>query len=233
MKWREKSKRSEATLTSCMNEWRLKLEPQCACIYQGIQSKDNDTNWQQNKRLRKRRIFQCMKTHALASTTLTCSQVLQVTSHIAGFRSVLRVVNFNLCRCDHFLLNFDLYAKSLYMFTRRKRVLKSVVFTLPVGCRRPTSALNDPIAIKYRKNKTNSWKPFVLGFIQRPNTTGFSVLSFNLCMRPHLSTFFELLWIPPRTTPLPPTGGRTRWWVPFLVLLVGHGPELSFSRFLV
>ena len=34
-----------------------------------------------------------MKTHANASTTLTCSQVFQVTSHVAGYRSVLRVVN--------------------------------------------------------------------------------------------------------------------------------------------
>ena len=33
------------------------------------------------------------------------SQVFQVTSHIVGFRSVLRVVNFNCCRCTH-LLNF-------------------------------------------------------------------------------------------------------------------------------
>ena len=39
-------------------------------------------------------------------------QVFQVTSHIVGFRSMLRVVNFNSCRCNH-LLNFDLYANSL------------------------------------------------------------------------------------------------------------------------
>ena len=40
------------------------------------------------------------------------SQVFQVISHIVGFRSVLRVVNFNSCRCNH-LLNFDLYSNSL------------------------------------------------------------------------------------------------------------------------
>ena len=47
-------------------------------------------------------------------------QVFQVTSHIVGFRSVLHVVNFDYCRCNH-LLNFDLYANSLQRFTLRKR----------------------------------------------------------------------------------------------------------------
>ena len=38
---------------------------------------------------------------------------------------------------------------------------------------------------------------------------------------------------PPGITPLPPTRGRTRWLVPLLILPEWHGPELSFSRFLV
>ena len=46
-----------------------------------------------------------MMTHALASTTLTershVPQVFQVTSHIFRFRSVLRVVALNFCRCNH------------------------------------------------------------------------------------------------------------------------------------
>ena len=50
-------------------------------------------------------------------------QVFQVTSHIVGFRSVLRVVNFNYCRCNH-LLNFDLYAsKNLFSLLAGIRVL--------------------------------------------------------------------------------------------------------------
>ena len=102
---------------------RQKLEPQCVCIYQGKQSKDNDTNWQQKERLRKRRIFNAwrlMHWHQLRSHSHV-RQVFQVTSHIVGFRSVLRVVNFNSCRCNH-LINFDLYANSSERFTLRKRV---------------------------------------------------------------------------------------------------------------
>ena len=53
--------------------------------------------------------------------------------------------------------------------------LPSMVF----GYSRPPSAVNDPIATKYRTIKTNSWKSFVWDFIQRPNTTGFPVLSYR------------------------------------------------------
>ena len=88
---------------------------QCACIYQGRQSKDNDTNWQQ-KETTITKDLQCMMTHAWASTTLTeRSHVLQVsqgTSHIVGFHSLPHVINFNYCRCNY-LLNSDLYANSL------------------------------------------------------------------------------------------------------------------------
>ena len=47
----EMSKRSEETLTACMDDDGgeqdsnlSRLEPKCACIYQGRQSKGNDTN---------------------------------------------------------------------------------------------------------------------------------------------------------------------------------------------
>ena len=113
-----------------------------------------------------------MKTHALASTTLTLTCSPSVSGHFthcwvslcASCRQF-----FYSCRCNH-VLNFDLCANSLYRFTLRKRVCWGVVFTPPVGCSRPPSAVNDLLA-------TNSWKPFVWGFIHRPNTTGFHVLS--------------------------------------------------------
>ena len=58
------------------------------------------------------------------------SMVFQVTSHIVGFRSVLRVVNFNCCRCTH-LFNFDLYANSRKRFTLRKRSFEVLSLHLP------------------------------------------------------------------------------------------------------
>ena len=59
---------------------------------------------------------------------------------------------FNSCRCNH-LLNFDLYANSLKLFTLRKRVFRGVVFTHPVGYSRPPSAVND-LSVK-------KWNEFV------------------------------------------------------------------------
>ena len=115
MKLMEKSKRSLTVRMKHEDDYEMN-EAQtwatvCASIKEDSQ-KDNDTNWQQKERLRKRRIFNAwrlMHWHQLRSHS---HHVLQVTSHIVGFRSVLRVVNFHSCRCDH-LLNFDLYANSL------------------------------------------------------------------------------------------------------------------------
>ena len=68
--------------------------------------------------------LQCMKTHALASTTLTDSRsVSGHFTHCWVFRSVLHVVNFNCSRCNHLLNFLDRYANSLQRFTLRKRVL--------------------------------------------------------------------------------------------------------------
>ena len=59
----------------------------------------------------KKEVEEVMHWHHLRSHSRFL-QVFQVTSHIVGFRSVLRVVNFDSCRCNH-LLNFDPYANSL------------------------------------------------------------------------------------------------------------------------
>ena len=58
-----------------------------------------------------------------------------------------------------------------------------------------------------------------------------SIMSF--CTSLMCGLFIELLWAPPGIAPLPPTGGRTRWLVPILILPEWHWPELSFTRFLV
>ena len=50
-----------------------------------------------------------------------------------------------------------------------------------------------------------------LRFYPKTEHNGFPCSIISICMHPHLSTFFELLWTPPGITPLPPTGRRTRW----------------------
>ena len=111
-----------------------RLEPQCACIFQGRQSKDNDSNWQQRE-TRKMKGLQCVKRfmhwHQLWSHV---PQVFQVTSHIVAFRSVLRVVNPIAVAVPH-LFNFWFVRE----FTQRKRVFE-VVFTHTVSCSRPPSS---------------------------------------------------------------------------------------------
>ena len=84
----------------------------CVCASNKEHSqRDNGHKLTTKRETTKTKDLQCMKTHALASTTLTLS-VSGSLHTLFGFRSVLRVVNFNSCRCDH-LLNFDLYANSL------------------------------------------------------------------------------------------------------------------------
>ena len=58
-----------------------------------------------------------------------------------------------------------------------------------------------------------------------------SIMSFCTSFMCGLS--IELLWAPPGIAPLPPTGGRTRWLVPILIVPEWHWLELSFTRFLV
>ena len=100
---------------------------------------------------------------------------------------------------------------------------------LPVGYSRPPSAVNDPTAPK--------WERFVkvarLRFDPKTANNRFhrSIMSLYTSLMCGLS--FELLWAPPGIAPLPPTGGRTPWLVPVLILPEWHKPELSFSRFLV
>ena len=100
------------------------------------------------ERIRKRRIYNAwrlMHWHQLRSRSRV-PQVFQVTSHIVGFRSVLRVVNW-------ILVAVTIY--SILTCTRipcrvhtSKMVFWGVVFTRSVGCSRPPSAVNDPIVTK-------------------------------------------------------------------------------------
>ena len=154
MKWREKSKISEATLTVRMkheDDYGMNgdknLSQSVRASKQRRQSRDDDTNWQQRRETTKTKDLQCMMIHALASTTLTdFPSVSGHFTHSRDFRSVLRVVN-SICRCTH-LFNFWLVREFLVEIHTAKTVLWGVVFTPPVGYSRPPSAVNDPIATK-------------------------------------------------------------------------------------
>ena len=73
-----------------------------------------------------------------------------------------------------------------------------------------------------QQNRINSWKPFVWGFTQRSVDNGLHRSILNLCIHSLSLTFFEFSGRPPGFTPLPPSGGRTRWRLPLLVLPRWH-----------
>ena len=62
-----------------------------------------------------------MMAHALASTTLTDSQMFQVTSHIVGIFTLCFVSSMQFVAVPIYSIS-DLYANSLNIFTLRKRV---------------------------------------------------------------------------------------------------------------
>ena len=146
------------------------------------------------------------------------SQVFLVTSHVVGIFALHLVSLIQL---------LSLYLFSQFLTCTRipcrdseceNGLVRCCLYT-SVGCSRPPSAVNDPTATKEKVKVAR------LRFIPKRQTTG---LRWS-----HLWTFFEMLWAPPGIAPLPPTGGRTRWLVPVLILPEWHWPKLSFSRFLV
>ena len=118
-------------------------------VHLSRKSKDNDTNWQQKQRDFKN---EGSSMHVDSCIGINYAhmfiQVFQISSHIVGiFALVLRVVNSIVVAVTMKSIS-DMYANSLLRFTLRKRVFWGVVFTPPVGCSRPPSAVNDPNATK-------------------------------------------------------------------------------------
>ena len=123
MKWREKSKRSEATLTVRMkheDDYRMNGDSDlCHSVRTSKQGRPSLTD-NKEKRQRKTKNLQCMMAHALASTTLT--DFPSVSRHLTNcwaFRSALRVNNSNNVAVPIYSIS-DLYANSLLRFTLRK-----------------------------------------------------------------------------------------------------------------
>ena len=90
-----------------------------------------------------------MKTHALASTTLTCSpSVSGHFTHCWAFRSVLRVVNSIVVAVPIYSI-FDLYATDFLVeiHTAKTGVLRCCLYTHRL-LQRTAVSCNDPIATK-------------------------------------------------------------------------------------
>ena len=233
MKWMERSKRSLTVRMKHEDDYGViedsNLSHSVRASNKEDSQKDIDTNWQQKRETTKTKDLQCMKTHALASTTLTCSP--SVSGHFTNCWFSL---------CTHFASSIQLL--SLYPFIQfltctRIPCRDSHYENCLVRC-----CLYNPRRLQQTDVRSNcnkienikkSWKSLVWGFYPQTANNGFHRSIISLCMHPHLSTFFELLRTPPGITLLPPTGGRTRWLVPLLILPVGQRSEWSFSRFLV
>ena len=209
---------------------RHKLEPQCV---HKESVKEQQQKTETTKTLRKRRIYDAwwlMHWHQLRSRSHV-PQVFQVTSHIVGFRSVLRVVNWILVAVTIYSI-LTCTQIPCRVHTAKTGLLRCCLYThrrlqqTAVSCKRS-------ICNKIENNKINSWKPFVWGFTQRSVDNGLPRSITSLCMHPLSLTFFEFLGRPPGFIPLPPGGGWARCRFPFLVLPVGRGPELLSSRFSV
>ena len=219
MKWKEKSMRSEATLTACMDDYGVNGDSNLshnACASNKEDSQSTTDN--KKEKLWKTKDLQCMMTHALASTALTDSpSVSSHFTHCWAFHSVLRVVN-SISRCSTNVFSFYPVREFLVQLHTAKTVLWGVVFTPPVDCSRPRSAVNDPIVTKEENRESRTSEVFY-----KEQTTGLPVLSCRFARKLMCGVSFELLSAPPEIAPLPTTGGRTRWLL----------PSLSFSRFLV
>ena len=124
MKWRKKSKSSEATLTTCMDDYGMNGDSNLSHSVRASYKEDNQrtTTLTDNKqeRLRKRRIFNAwwlMHWHQLRSQIL---QVFQVTSHIVWIFTLCFVSSIQFVAVPIYSIS-DLYANLLYSFTLRKR----------------------------------------------------------------------------------------------------------------
>ena len=143
------------------------------------------------ERLRKRKIFNAwrlMHWHQLRSHV---PQMFLVTSHIVGFRSVLHDVNFNCCRCNH-LLNFDLYANSLWRFTLRKTCLLICCLYTPRRLQQTAVSCKRSNCNKIENNKNKFVKVVRLRFY--PKTAKQRVSPFYHVAL-HVSSFVDFLWI--------------------------------------
>ena len=96
--------------------------------------------------------------HALASTTLTDSPSVSVTSHIVGIFALYFVSSIQFVAVPLYSIS-DLYANSLYSFTLRKRSCEVLSLHTPSV----TVDRSQLWTIQLQQNEKKSWKSHVWG----------------------------------------------------------------------
>ena len=161
MKWREKSKRSEATLTVRMkheDDYGMNGDSNLSHSVRASNKEDSQrtTTLTDNKKRDYENEGSSMHDGSCIGINYAhrFPSVSGHFTHCWDFRSVLRVVN-SICRCTN-LFNFWPVREFLVEIHTAKTVLWGVVFTPPVGYSRPPSAVNDPTATKWNKKNRES-----------------------------------------------------------------------------
>ena len=156
---------ARAMWDECEPELLLALEPmQCACIWTRKNSQGTMTLTTRTRP---------QKQTSSADSVHESSVDVLVSFHMLGVHStcccaccsVLRVTNSMVVNAPN-LFTFWPVREFLVEIHTAKMDLWGVVFTPPVGCRRPPSAVNDPTATNEK-----TWKSHVWGFVQRRQTT--------------------------------------------------------------
>ena len=189
MEWMEKSKRSEATLTVRMkhdDDYVVNEDSNLSHSVRASNKKDSQRTTTLTGNKQRDYENEGSTTHedsciginyVYAHTHVKCFKSFQTLGFALCFMSsiliLVAVTNYSILTCTRIPCrdththceNGSFKALSLHLSRRLQQTA--------VSCKR--SKCNK----KKRSIKTNSWNSFVWGFIQWPNTTGFSVLSYR------------------------------------------------------
>ena len=182
MKWMEKSKRSQTVRMKHEDDYGMNEDSNLSQSVRASNKEDSQrtTTLTDNKKREatKTKDLQCMKTHALASTALTCSP--SVSGHFAhcwdAFCNSCR--QFNCCRCNH-LLNFLIRTRILCRDSHCENGSSEVLSLHHPSVAADRRQLRTIQLKQNREEYKKSWKSLVWGFIQRRDTTSFTVLSYR------------------------------------------------------
>ena len=205
----------------------------CVHLNKENSQRTDDTNWQQGRETTKNEGSSMHDGSCIgikyAHRFPKCFKLLHT---LWGFSLYTSCHQFNCCRCTKFIQILTCTRIPWNCSHCEKGLLKCCLYTprrlqqTAVSCKR--SNCNKIENIKKNRECRSS---VVLSKDGKQRVSPF----YHVAL--HVSSFVDFhlnfLWAPPGIAPLPPTGGRTRWLVPVLILPEWHWLELSFSRFVV